>query len=334
MRILITGGAGFIGSHFVDYFLNKKNDDVVCLDSFRHKGCFTRLHDVLPQLDSDFFEYQLHDLSVPLDDVLVKRLHPEHIDVIINLASNSAVERSITNPGECWRNNTNIILNMLEFARLCPHLTHFVQISTDEVYGDAMSQTTGHREWDSIVPSNPYSASKAAQEALCIAYWRTYKLPVVLINTMNNIGERQDPEKFLPLIIRSIIQDKEIPIYCNQQMMPGSRVYLDAQDHADAIDFIISRAPNKYGEEPLPSRFNVCGDTERDNLQLAHCVSDCIGKELKYKLVRAESLRPGYDRRYFLDGSQLAKFGWRPKIPFTNTIQRIVDHVMQKQEWI
>lgn len=338
MRILITGCSGFIGSHFVDYFLRKTDYDIVGIDSFWHKGTYSRLDDIgIPPPATECYRWQLfhHDLSVPIDPVLFKKLHTEHIDAIINLASNSAVERSISNPAECWRNNTDIILNMLEFAKYCTSLRWFIQISTDEVYGDAMSQKTGHREWDKIVPSNPYAASKAAQEALCIAYWRTYKLPAVIINCMNCIGERQDPEKFLPKIINSVYNGIEVPIYCDEEGVPGSRVYLDCQNFADAINHIFRTLPAAmYPQRSLPSRYNICGKRELTNLELAEMVATVMQKKLRFKNVKAESARPGYDRRYFLDGSLMENLGWYPLHRFEDTLERIVQHALNKPEWI
>lgn len=183
MRVLITGIGGFIGAHCLEYLLEKTDWEILGIDSFRHKGTYSRLNEI-SAFDHSRVKIFNHDLTVPIDlqlenQLLEKTLEGQkEIDYIINFASDSAVERSIENPSHCWRNNCELILNMLEFTRrVNPKL--FLQISTDEVYGDAEFP---HKEWDAILPSNPYSASKAAQEALCVSYWRTFKLPIVIVN--------------------------------------------------------------------------------------------------------------------------------------------------------
>jgi len=335
--LLLTGAGGFIGSHFVEYFLRNTDWNIICIDSFRHKGTYSRLDDI--ELNRSRVEIFHHDLNAPIDEVLEDRLNPESIDYIVNLASNSAVERSVHDPVECWRNNCNIIVNMLEFARKCKNLALFVHVSTDEVYGDYSDlyrdiDSVGFKEWSTIVPSNPYAASKAAQEALCIAYWRSYTLPIIICNTMNNIGERQDPEKFLPKIVQSVSTGKTVKIYVDSNGTPGSRVYLDAQNHASAILFLLnSNHPSRLSGANIPGRYNVCGDIELDNLQLAIKVATLMEKMLKYETVPSCSLRPGYDNRYLLDGTKLKTMGWKPPIKFDETLKRIIDHYKEKPYW-
>lgn len=342
--VLLTGVGGFIGSHFLEFFL-QLGWKVIGLDSFRHKGTFCRLDEldgVKEAMHEGRFQYFLHDLTVPLDKNLRHKLWLAmggQLDYIISMASNSAVERSITDPGECWRNNCDIILNMLEFAREIPPKV-FLHISTDEVYGDYNREDDiGFEPYATLLPSNPYAASKAAQEMLAQAYWRTYEVPVVICNTMNNIGERQDTEKFLPRIIQLLSTGKSIPIYTDNQGKIGSRVYLDAQNHADAVRFIIEHCPvpmyagGTSGYE-RPAKWNICGDTELNNLELAELVARLMQKELKTELVKARSARPGYDKRYLLDNSGLHQAGWRPLWSFNATLERIVHHTLQSPWWI
>jgi dTDP-glucose 4,6-dehydratase len=341
--IIITGISGFIGTHFLQYFLKKTNYRIVGIDSFRHKGMYSRLNELHSIWDAQRIKIFQHDLTSPIDSILSYKIQEFCVpNAIINLASNSAVERSVINPVECWNNNTQIILNMLEWLRQgqgmniyhCP----FYHISTDEVYGDYDGSGTGHQEWSPIVPSNPYSASKAAQEDLCIAYWRTYGLPIVICNTMNNIGEWQDPEKFLPRIIRCLLRDETVPVYTDENNKAGSRVYLDAQNHAQAILFLMQQPtpmyqPRLYPEVTLPSRYNICGTIELDNLDLALKVADLMGIKLKYELKKSESVRPGYDKRYLLDGSKLAALGFKPQYNFESTLERIIDFYTLHPEW-
>lgn len=344
-RVLITGIGGFIGSHFLEYFLREHPAwTIIGLDSFMHKGTYTRLNDI-EGYDHDRVRVFYHDLATPIDDVLAAKLasynplaDKKPFDYIFNLASDSHVDRSITDPIGCWLNNTRIISSILEYARKAAP-EKFFHISTDEVYGDYQETDPacrGHVEWDVIMPSNPYSASKAAQEALAIAYWRTYEVPVILCNTMNNIGERQDHEKFLPRLIRQVMQNGVVQVHTDDNGKCGSRVYLDAQNHASALSFLTTKAHNVYNggkEDDRPSRFNVCGRTEFTNLELAQKVAHILGKELQYGLVCVHGQRPGYDKRYLLDGRKLHEEGWSPDYQIDETIRRIIRHIQKNPEW-
>lgn len=347
-RVLLTGHGGFVGHHCLEYFLEHTDWEIICIDSFRHKGTCRRV--VECSYKSPRVKTYVHDLTVPIDrqlenlifdrKVISYGVESKPIDLIINMASESAVERSTTDPVFCLRNNYELAINMLEFARRCPHLKQFIQVSTDEVYGEA-GKDSAHKEWDSILPSNPYAASKAAQEALAIAYWRTYNLPIVITNIMNIIGERQDPEKFLPKIIQKVILGQEVPIYADSPSSIGTRVYLHAKNVASALVFLSHRDPLTYkkayeqkGDSVVrPDRYNICGDTEINNLQMAEMVAKIIGKELKYKLVKSESARPGYDRRYMLDGEKLLNLGWRPFMSFQESVESVVNWTLKNGHW-
>jgi dTDP-glucose 4,6-dehydratase len=365
-RILLTGIGGFIGAHCTKYWIENTDWEIIGIDSFRHKGSYSRLNRVTDDLSASGVEYKnrlkvfYHDLNVPIDPALENLIMGRTIDnrgvvktkplhYIINMASDSAVERSTSDPTHCLRNNYELAINMLEFARrVQPDV--FVQISTDEVMGEASNASgdKGHREWDTIMPSNPYAASKAAQEAVAIAYWRTYNVPVVLTNCMNIIGEMQDPEKFLPRIIQCVSRGQEIPIYADlvdeankypadngKYWKIGSRVYLDARNKADALKFIVNRPVARYAQGAArPDRYNICGDTELNNLELAERVARVMGKPLQAKLVSSESARPGYDRRYALDGTKLREIGWKPPITFDDTLKRVIKWTFDHQEWI
>lgn len=354
-RALLTGVGGFVGHHVLEYFLRNTDWEIICLDSFRHKGTCRRVDEILQDVESswrDRVKVYVHDLAVPIDQQLENLILERRVDergklvskplhYVFNLASESAVERSTTDPVACLRNNYELSINMLEFARRLDKLEQFVHISTDEVYGEA-GPTGSHVEWDRILPSNPYAASKAAQEAMCIAYWRTYNLPISIVNIMNMIGERQDPEKFLPKIIQKVSLGEEMPIYCDKSgddIHIGTRVYLHAQNMASALVFIAGLKCACYKDfektyEAVPDRYNVCGDQELDNLELAQLVAQSMGKELNYKLVESDSARPGYDRRYSLDGSKLLSLGWKPAMTFEESIKRIVDWSLSHPHWV
>jgi dTDP-glucose 4,6-dehydratase len=345
-RVLLTGASGFIGYHCLKYFLEKTNWFVVCLDSFRHKGRYSRLAEL--KLDPSRVSVLRHDLSVPIDEslenkILDKRIDPtgelgeSKLDIIINMASDSAVERSVSDPGSCWRNNCELIFNMLEFAkRVRPSV--FFQVSSDEVYGDC-PEGYSHPEWDVIAPSNPYAASKAAQEALAISYFRTFGVPVVITNTMNTIGTCQDKEKFLPKIIWKVATGQTLDIYSDPRpdgsFKIGTRFYLHAENHADVFLWLSDKKVSLYSDgSQRPDRYNVVGDVELNNLELAQMVADIMGKKLNYRLVKSDSARPGYDRRYALDGSKLSSMGWKPPVNFRFGLENVVKWTLDHPWWI
>src|SRR5262252_9867166 len=342
-RVLLTGCGGFIGAHCVEYFLEHTDWEIIGLDSFRHKGTQSRLSEVRGN-GSERLKVIHYDIATPLSPQVENLIMGRRLDdrgnvisrplhYIINLASDSAVERSTVDPVSCLRNNYDLTINMLEFARrVQPQI--FFQVSTDEVYGDC-PPGYAHPEWDTIIPSNPYAASKAAQEAVAISYWRTFDVPVVLTNTMNNIGEWQDKEKFLPKLISRVATGQEMEIYGDDPKNIGCRHYLHAKNHADVFIFLAKHPVAMYREgASRPDRYNVCGDAELNNLELAELVADIMGKPLKYRLVPSESARKGYDRRYALDGEKLANLGWKHPIPIRESIQRIVKWTLANPHWL
>lgn len=350
-RVLFTGHGGFVGHHCLEYFLEKTDWELICIDSFRHKGTCRRVVEIGADKASRVKTYR-HDLTVPFDTQLENLIFDRKIDssgvvtekpihFIINMASDSAVERSTVDPTQCLNNNWHLAVNMLEFARRCENLELFIHISTDEVYGEAPANDA-HKEWAPILPSNPYAASKAAQEALAISYWRTYNLPVVITNAMNIIGERQDPEKFLPRIIQKIAHGHSMPIYGDNVDSIGTRKYIYAKSFADALLFLTKRSPTRYRDlvksgatgDTRPDRYNICGDQEISNLQFAQMVADMMHKELKYHLVPSESARPGYDRRYALDSSKLAGLGWSPPLTLQESVRQIVSWTLENPHWV
>jgi dTDP-glucose 4,6-dehydratase len=286
------------------------------------------LDDLNYQNNMDRVKIITHDLIAPLTEDVKSAIGIP--DVILNIASDSHVDRSITHPAEFIENNVKLVINMLEFAReVKPKM--FLQFSTDEVYGQAPIGVN-HKEWSSIVPSNPYSASKAAQEAIAISYWRTYSVPVILTNTMNVFGERQDKEKFVQLCIDYVNEGKKISIHSYPDgKTAGSRFYIHARNVADAVKFIMDNVkPRMYPKYELPERFNVVGEKEVDNLTMAQMIAKIVGKPLNYELVNFHSSRPGHDCRYALDGAKLAEYGWKPKVSFEDSLKRTVNYSLKK----
>ena len=325
-RVLLTGVAGFIGAHTLEHLLTNTDWFVYGVDSLEHRGDYRRIEQVLmknPELWVQRFTFIKADL------VQTGSL-PDDIDYVINMASESHVDRSITDPVPFVKNNVDLMLTMLEYARRVKP-EKFIQISTDEVYG-AMGDHP-FSEWERFMPSNPYSASKAMQEMLAISYWRTYGVPLVITNTMNNIGEMQDSEKFLPLLVKSIDAGEVISIHGSPEDQ-GSRFYLHARNHADAILFILNNVEPKAFESPedVPDKFHIVGDTQVSNLELALKVSQRLGKPLKYKY--DSSVRPGHDLHYGLVDNKLSAMGWTPPLGFEESFERTVDNYLTHKEWL
>jgi dTDP-glucose 4,6-dehydratase len=344
LKILLTGAGGFVGHHTLAHLLKTTDWEIVATDSFRHFGVSARIRAIFEELPNEVSRVRVvtHDLTTPIDSITAKEFGEP--DVIINMASESHVDRSITQPRPFVENNVSLALTLFEYARTLTNLKTFVQIGTDEVYGPA-SQGINHLEWSPQIPSNPYSASKSAQEAIAISYWRTFNVPLILTNTMNIIGERQDVEKFLPLIISKLQQGKAVPVHAlkkDNQWTSGSRFYLHARNQADALRFLISHfvnTPHSYTDGlERPERFNVRGEQEISNDEMVMLVARFLG-ESKPKsdlvdFVNVEGTRPGHDLRYALDGDKLASLGWKPPVPFEESLERTVRWTVKNPKWI
>lgn len=340
MKVLLTGASGFVGAHVLRHLLTHTDWDVVAPVTFNHKGLPARIASSLcDRPDWNSRVQVIHwDLRSPADTLTLRALRG--CAAFLNVASESHVDRSIAEPGPFIRNNTDLMLNVLEAARyIRPGI--FLQMSTDEVYGPA-SDNYSHREWDTVVPSNPYSASKAAQEAIAISYWRTYGVPVVLTNTMNIIGEMQDPEKFLPKIIRSLRDGVAVPVHVSPEGVSGSRFYLHARNLADAWLFLvgdlIERVP-AYPDHGRPYRVHIVGERETANTNLVYDVGRIMGldEDTVDDLIQPVSFhasRPGHDLRYALDGTRLARLGWTPPVPFDEALERTVKWTLEHPEWL
>lgn len=331
-RALVTGCSGFFGSHLLRHLLMATDWEIVCIVSWKHKGTPERIENAWNGQDKDRVTIIRHDLEAPLTEHTKARLGK--IDYILNIASNSHVDRSITDPVPFVTGNVQLVLTMLELAReLKPEL--FLQFSTDEVYS-AAPKGVNYKEWSRIVPSNPYSASKAAQEAIAVSYWRTYDVPLVITNTINLFGQTQDPEKYIAQLIRKINNGQKVTIHGKEGDI-GSRFYLHARNAADAILFIVKNLPAKHYKEDeviLPDRYNIVSEYEMDNLELAKMVAKIMGKELNYELLDFHAARSGHDRRYSLDGAKLKELGWSPPMDFEESLKSTIEWTLNNQSWI
>lgn len=321
-RVLLTGIGGFVGCHFLDHYLINTDWEIIGIASWKHKGVPERI------LDSEHYQNNkdrvtifTHDLTSPISKVLLERIG--HIDYIVNLASLSHVDTSIEDPAPFVYNNVKLAINMLELARILKP-AKFIQFSTDEVYGP-MLDNVPHPEWDKIMPSNPYSGSKAAQEAIAISYWRTYSVPVIITNTMNIIGEKQDGEKYLPKIVKNVLEGTSLTVHAKDGVA-GSRFYLHARNAADAVQFILDKVePPMFPNVNEPERFNIVSDNELDNLEFAKMVADIMGKPLKYEFIDVHTVRPGHDPKYGLDGQKLKDYGYEYPVNFEQSLRTTID---------
>lgn len=331
-RVLLTGAAGFLGSHCLRLLLQQTDWEIVCPVTFQHRGLPERLSAVVSgKRQWRRVTIVKCDLSSPIPDTTREKIGP--IDYIINYAAESHVSRSIIDPVPFIKNNVDIALSVLEFARQAkPKI--FMHISTDEVYGSA-PEGYAHPEWDAIMPSSPYSASKAAQEAIAISYWRAYGVPVVFVNCMNLIGEMQDPEKYVSMIINKVLRGEKLTVHVAPDGRLGARFYMHARVLADAVLFLIRRGnvATLDHDTARPDRWNVVGDQELDNLELAQMVAKLLDRELIYEFQDFNVERPGHDRRYALDGSKLAAAGWTAPVTFEESLRELVQWALVNPMW-
>jgi dTDP-glucose 4,6-dehydratase len=332
-RVLLTGASGFVGSHVLRHILVNTDWEVVCPVTFTHKGLSDRLRVAVLGVDDDYRRVKVIrcDLTAPISAVTAHEFGK--IDYVINVASESHVDRSIEFPAPFIINNVALICNLLDWARIAQP-EKIVQVSTDEVYGPA-PLGYAHQEWiDQHLPSNPYSASKAAQEDIAFSYWRTYDLPITVTNTMNIIGETQDPEKFMPMVIKRVLAGEEMSIHASPTGKIGSRFYLHARNQADGLLHVLTQNFPKFGETTTPERFHIVGEREVDNLEMAQMIADAVGKPLHYRLEDFHSSRPGHDLRYALDGKKINDTGWNLPIPLEESIRRTVEWTLAHPEWL
>lgn len=325
MKVLITGAAGFIGSHLVAKMISDPDWadwDIICVDklSYASKG-WSRLKELQLYEKITCFTW---DLSIPFSDGIKKELGD--VAVIIHMAADTHVDRSIVDPVGTIHNNVMSTVHLLEYARTLPNLKIFEYFSTDEVFGPAPS-TTFYKEYDRHNPTNPYSASKSAAEGICVAYQNTYKIPMIITNLMNAYGTLQHPEKFIQIIMNKILLDEEITIHTDDTGVPGSRCYIHTSNIASAILFILKNVP-------VGSKINIKGEQEVSNLMLAQKIANIMGKPLKYKLVPNVIDRPGHDVRYGLDGTVLESMGWQHEDDFDSLLEQTVKWTLENKEWL
>ena len=337
-NVLVTGGCGFIGHHVIYDILKRTDWNIVCLDRLDFSGNQNRLVDILKDFDDETkkrVKVVFHDLRAEINTLVQKEIG--YIDTIVHIAAGSHVDRSIENPMEFVLDNVVGTCNILNYGRSIPNLERFIYFSTDEVFGPATSGIQ-HTEHDRYNSSNPYAATKAGGEELCVSFQNTYGMPIQITHTMNVFGERQHPEKYIPKCINKINNGEVLTIHSDStKTVAGSRYYIHASDVADAVLFLLNRpyGPAFTGDVTIKCpKFNIVGKHEIDNLTLAKLIAEIQGKELKYEMVDFHSSRPGHDLRYGLSGALMKSLGWEPKIDLWNRIHQVNEWYLNNRKWM
>ena len=315
MRILVTGGAGFIGSCFIRHILKKyPNYKIINLDTLTYCGNADNLKDIENNPNYKFIRGNICEKS------LVKELAAES-DCIVNFAAESHVDNSIKNPELFVKTNICGTLNLLQATKDI-HIDRYLQISTDEVYG-SLGQFGYFYEDSPILPNSPYSASKAGADMLVRAYYKTYRLPVIITRCSNNYGPYQYPEKLIPLFITKLLNNEKIPIYGDGLNI---RDWLYVYDHCEAIDAVLHKG--KTGEV-----YNIGGHNEKTNIEIAKIILNALKKDESY--IEYIQDRPGHDRRYAISNKKIVnELGWNPSTNFNEGIQKTIDWYLKNQNWI
>ncbi len=319
MKILVTGGAGFIGGNFIHYMLREHPEDkVVCVDCLTYAGDMETLDPVRENPNFTFYKTDITDRE-GIDRVF----GAERPDVVVNFAAESHVDRSIENPGIFL--NTNIIgTQVLMDASLTYDVRRFHQVSTDEVYGDLTLDRPDlfFTEETPLHASSPYSASKASADLLVLAYHRTYGLPITISRCSNNYGPYQFPEKLIPLMITNALNDKPLPVYGKGVNV---RDWLYVEDHCRAIDLILRGG--RVGEI-----YNIGGHNEMHNIDIVKRICEQLGKP--ESLITFVTDRKGHDLRYAIDAAKIqAELGWTPETKFEDGIRETIDWYLENKEW-
>jgi dTDP-glucose 4,6-dehydratase len=321
-KILVTGGAGFLGHHFVEHILKNTEWQIIIFDKLSYSSSgFDRLRDV-SCYDNKRIQIFTLDLTEEIPVGVVKEVGD--VKYIIHLAAETHVDRSIDDPEPFVVTNVLGTMRMLNFARKMKNLAWFVYFSTDEVFGPAMPGTS-HKEWARYNSTNPYSASKAGGEELCLAFANTYKLPVIVTHTMNIFGERQHPEKFIPMTIRNVLAHETVTIHSDSsKTISGSRFYIHARNVSSAILFLLHMARSRC-------KYNIVGEKEVSNFEMAKFIAAALNKPLHYEMVDFHSSRPGHDLRYALDGSLMRGLGWFIPVSFEDSLKKTLDWYLREE---
>lgn len=315
MRLLVTGGAGFIGNCFIRHILKKHPDyKVYNLDTLTYAGNIENLNDVKDNPNYKFIHGNICDKRLVRDLI-------SQVDAVVNFAAESHVDRSITGPEIFIETNVQGTLNLLQASKEIG-VKRFLQVSTDEVYG-SLGATGYFTEDTPIQPNSPYSASKASADLLARAYYETYKLPVLITRCSNNYGPYQYPEKLIPFFVSLLLKGEKVPVYGDGLNV---RDWLYVYDHCEAIDVVLHKG--RVGEV-----YNIGGHNEKTNMEITTLILDAMGKdESSIKYVED---RLGHDRRYAIDNTKIqTELGWQPSVTFEEGIKLTIDWYLKNQDWM
>ncbi|MED1599392.1 MULTISPECIES: dTDP-glucose 4,6-dehydratase [Bacillus] len=316
MNVLVTGGAGFIGSNFVRYFLKKYPDcHVINYDLLTYAGNLSSIKDIEPHSNYTFIQGDIRDAKK-----IQAVMQDYKIDSIVHFAAESHVDRSIQGPMQFYTTNIVGTAVLLEAAKTFG-IQRFLHISTDEVYG-SLGETGHFTEETPISPNSPYSASKASSDLIALSYFETYKLPVIVTRCSNNYGPYQYPEKLIPLMITNAMEDKELPVYGRGQNV---RDWLHVFDHCTAIDLVLHNG--RDGEI-----YNVGGNNEKRNIEIVEMILEKLGKSKN--MISFVPDRLGHDWRYAIDSSKLQReLGWKPVYSFTKGLEDTIEWYRKNEQW-
>jgi len=327
--ILITGGAGFIGAHIVEGVLKNTDWNIVVLDRLDISGNLERLRDMeIWEREKGRVKFIWWDLKSAINDAVKKDIG--NVDYIWHLAASSHVDRSIEDPLCFVMDNVVGTCNILNFARTAKDLKLFINFNTDECFGPA-PEGIFYKESDRHNPKNPYAATKVGQWALGVAFENCYKLPIINTYTMNVYGERQHPEKFIPMVIKKVLLGERVTIHANKdRTQAGKRHYIHARNVCQALLFLAKKGFSGYDE------FNIVGEKEIDNLSLAQLIAKVVGKDLNYEMVDFHSSRPGHDLRYALSGEKLKAAGFTFPKNFEESMEKTIKWYLmpQNKKWL
>jgi len=326
--LLCTGGAGFIGHHIIEGVLKNTEWNIVILDRLDISGNLERLRDIkIWEEKKHRVKFVWWDLKSEINDQLSKEIGK--INYIWHLAAGSHVDRSIERPLDFAMDNTIGTVNLLNYARKNP-VEKFVYFSTDEAFGPA-PEGVDFKEGDRHNPGNPYAASKAAAEDFCVAFANTYKMPVMITNTMNVFGERQHPEKFIPIIIRKVLNAEKLTVH------DGSRYWIHARNICGALIYLMENVDEFIDiHDETKGKFNLVGEREINNRDFALMIAEFLGKGLMYEVVDTRECRPGHDKRYSLDGEKLKKVGFEYPTKFEQSLKKTVQWYLKEnnKRWL
>ena len=338
-KVLITGGAGFIGHLAIKKILESTDWEILTFDRLSYAADLRRIDEIVDEVGGSAkkrIKFIFHDLKAPVTDETLKQI--ENVSYVVHIGASSHVTKSVENPSIFIQDNLVGTFNILEAARKINNLDLFYYFSTDEVFGPSTSNEK-FKEWDRYNSKNPYSATKAGAEELTIAYSNTYSIPALISHCSNVYGERQHPEKFIPMTIKKILNNDEIIVHTDENEVPGSRYYLYNEDLSQSIHFLIENYSdiNKkiFNVQKMdPPKINIAGKSLVSNLEVVEKIGEYLGKEYNYKLVNEDPLRPKHDIKYGLNTELLESLGGDFDREFEIGLKNTVDWYMDRQDWL